>query len=105
MEFARPEYWSIARGLQGLSLLQGIFSTQGSNPGLLHCGRILYQLSHKEWESHLREMQKFPVRFYFPNLSQILTVDQSHDKEEENPYSAHHMFIQCLLLALSCTRH
>ena len=30
-----------------LSLLQGIFPTQGSNPGLLHCRRIPYQLSHK----------------------------------------------------------
>ena len=30
-----------------LSLLQGIFSTQGLNPGLLHCRWILYQLSHK----------------------------------------------------------
>ena len=28
-------------------LLQGIFPTQGLNPGLLHCKRILYQLSHK----------------------------------------------------------
>ena len=26
---------------------RGIFPTQGSNPGLLHCRRILYQLSHK----------------------------------------------------------
>ena len=31
-----------------LSLLQGIFPTQGLNPGLLNCRRILYQLSHKE---------------------------------------------------------
>ena len=31
-----------------LPLLQEIFLTQGSNPGLLHCRRILYQLSHKE---------------------------------------------------------
>ena len=29
-----------------LSLLHGIFPTQGLNPGLLHCRRILYQLSH-----------------------------------------------------------
>ena len=29
------------------SLLQDIFPTQGSNPGLLHCGRILYGLSHQ----------------------------------------------------------
>ena len=30
-----------------LSLLQGILLTQRSNPGLLHCRWILYQLSHK----------------------------------------------------------
>ena len=30
-----------------LSLLQGIFPTQGSNPGQPHCRQILYQLSHK----------------------------------------------------------
>ena len=29
------------------ALLQGIFPTQGSNSGLLHCRWILYQLSHK----------------------------------------------------------
>ena len=29
------------------SLLQGIFSTQGLNLGLLHCRRILYHLSHQ----------------------------------------------------------
>ena len=32
-------------GVGSLSLLQGIFPTQESNPGLLHCRRILYQLS------------------------------------------------------------
>ena len=42
-----------------LSLLQGMFPTQGLNPGLLHCKRILYQLSHKgsprilEWVTYL----------------------------------------------------
>ena len=34
-------------GVGSLSLLQGIFPTQGSNPGLPHCRWILYQLSHK----------------------------------------------------------
>ena len=29
------------------SLLQGIFPTQGSNLGLLHCRQILYHLSHQ----------------------------------------------------------
>ena len=35
-------------GVGSLSLLQGIFPTQGSNPGLLHCRRILYHLCHQE---------------------------------------------------------
>ena len=34
-------------GVGSLSLLQGIFPTQGLNPGLLHCRWILYQLSHQ----------------------------------------------------------
>ena len=34
-------------GLGSCSLLQGILPTQRSNPGLLHCRQILYQLSHK----------------------------------------------------------
>ena len=43
-------------GVGSLSVLQGIFPTQGSNPGLLHCRRIVYQLSHKgnpkwKWKS------------------------------------------------------
>ena len=29
------------------ALLQGIFPTQGSNPGLLHCRQTLYPLSHQ----------------------------------------------------------
>ena len=34
-------------GVGSLSLLQGIFPIQRSNPGLLHCRCIVYQLSHK----------------------------------------------------------
>ena len=34
-------------GVGSLSLLQGIFPTQGSNPGHPNCQQILYQLSHK----------------------------------------------------------
>ena len=32
-------------GVDSVSFFQGIFPTQGSNPGLLHCRQILYQLS------------------------------------------------------------
>ena len=56
------------------SLLQGIFPTQGSNPGLLHCRQILYQLSYqgspkvwliiKSWEGNLGYILSFtPVLF------------------------------------------
>ena len=34
-------------GVDNHSILQGIFPTQGSNPGLRHCRRIRFQLSHK----------------------------------------------------------
>ena len=34
-------------GLGRLSLLQGIFPTEGLSPGLPHCRQIPYQLSHK----------------------------------------------------------
>ena len=34
-------------GMGSLSLLQGIFPTQGLNPGLPNCRQIHYQLSHK----------------------------------------------------------
>ena len=42
-----------------LSLLQGIFPTQGLNPSLQHCRWIFYQLSHKgsprilEWVAYI----------------------------------------------------
>ena len=39
-------------GVGSLFLLQGIFPTWGSNPGLSHCRRILYQLSHREAQEY-----------------------------------------------------
>ena len=38
-------------GMGSCSLLQGIFPTQGSNPGFPHCRQILYQLSHQGRET------------------------------------------------------
>ena len=54
-------------GVGCLSLLWGIFPTQGSNPGLLHCRWILYQLSYQGsphqgltqiWASNCKKIQK-----------------------------------------------
>ena len=50
MKFSRPEYWS-----GSLSLLQRIFPTQGSNPGLPHCRQILCQLSHQESHNNTKQ--------------------------------------------------
>ena len=55
-------------GVGSLSLLQGMFPTQRSNPGLLHCRWILYQLSHKgsprilEWVAYPFSRASFQLR-------------------------------------------
>ena len=46
-------------GVGSCSLLQGIFPTQGSNPGLPHCRWILYQLSH-QGSSRILEWLAYP---------------------------------------------
>ena len=48
-------------GMGSISLLQGIFQTQGSNTGLPHCRRILYQL--REDQMALGERQNCRQRF------------------------------------------
>ena len=44
---AEPQGKPKNAGVGSLSLLQGVFPTQESNWGLLHCRRILYQLSYQ----------------------------------------------------------
>ena len=51
-------------GVGSLSLLQQIFPTQKLNQGLLHCRRILYQLSHKRIP-YLEFKVPFKVGFLF----------------------------------------
>ena len=46
--FSRQDSLGKNTGVGGHSLLQGIFLTQGSNPGVSHFRRILYRLSHQE---------------------------------------------------------
>ena len=66
-EPSRQESWS------GLPfLLQGIFPTQGLNPGLLHCRQILYHMNHQGSPSTNYQMQlrKFWIqRSFIPPLS------------------------------------
>ena len=53
------------------ALLQGIFPTQGSNPGLPHCRWILYHRSHQgsprilEWVAYTRLIKTIIDIFFF----------------------------------------
>ena len=49
-------------GVGSCSLLQGIFPTQGWNPGLLHCRQILYQLRYQGNPIYtLNSITKLPI--------------------------------------------
>ena len=66
-------------GVGSLSLLQGIFPTQGLNPGLPHCRWILYQLSHKGSELIFLYISKWSPQVLLPSviikfIDQLLTI-------------------------------
>ena len=52
-------------GVGSLSLLQGIFLTQGSDPGLPPCRQILYHLSH-QGSPRTMEWVAYPISREFP---------------------------------------
>ena len=56
---AEPQGKPKNTGMGSLSLLQQIFLTQESNWGLLHCRRILYQLSYQGHVGLQNKSQKF----------------------------------------------
>ena len=60
---ADPQWKLKNTGVGSLSLLQGIFLTQESNRGLLHCRRILYQLSFERSGQILAPSSKSHVIF------------------------------------------
>ena len=73
------------------SLLQGIFPTQGWNPGLLHCRQILYHLSHqgsplnawlwkkkKKKDFRWRHPSKFHLEYYESENSGYYLQDEEN---------------------------
>ena len=76
-DFATP--WTVAHGdspgkntgVGCHSLLQGIFLTQGSHPGLLHCRQILYHLSHQGRVDVVLLLAKYLINFYLYFSSKI----------------------------------
>ena len=109
----------------GLSLLKGIFPTQGWNPGLPHCGWILYKLSHKgnKWqiyclnyvsawivtifaEQHGRPSEHLPVfQVHAPlqDLSRVLCLlflwRPEHFASPTVTAGSHHMDFKCFLVS------
>ena len=63
-------------GVGNLFLLQGICPTQGSNPGLLHCRRILFHLSHKgnPFNKHLTNLEMTAEPWHFCTVPQLGSV-------------------------------
>ena len=58
-------------GVGSLSLLQGIYPTKGSRPGLPHCRQIIYQLSQTrilEWDAISISRGIFPTQELDPRL-------------------------------------
>ena len=61
-------------GVGSFSLLQGIFPTQESNPGLLHCGQICYQLTHQgSQDSICLKATKVILKFCKPGFNSTWT--------------------------------
>ena len=70
-----------------IALLQGIFPTQESNPGLLHCWWILYHLSHQGSPDY-----NWTFFFFF------LTQERTGIHPDQNKR------ISCVWICLSCSQ-
>ena len=64
-------------GVGNRSLLQGILPTQGSNPSLLHCRWILYQLSHQESPFYYHTQIKLTLLYFTNSLWILQGFDQA----------------------------
>ena len=84
------EFSRLNTGVCSLPLLQGIFPTQGSNPGVPHCRRLLYHLSHKgssripEWVSYPFSSGSFQPRNQ--TGSPVLQADSLPTELSGKPY-------------------
>ena len=65
-------------GVGSYSHLQGIFPTQGSNPGLQNFGQILYHLSHLGSPSHVGLLSTRDVASATEKLNIIIKFKYSH---------------------------
>ena len=66
-------------GMGSHSLLQGIFLTQGSNPGLRHCRQILNHLSHQRNPNVITQILKTGDAFLAEGMERRHTVSATFD--------------------------
>ena len=66
------------------SLLQRIFPTQGSNPGLLYCRQILYHLSHQGSQliNLIKSVDKFYCMIPYTVIFYLFHQKQTHSLPE-----------------------
>ena len=77
MKFSRQEYWS---GL--LFPSPGIFPTQESNPGLLHCRQMIYQLSYEGSPNvHCRNLEMLKIFVFMYNFLECLILHELVETE------------------------
>ena len=69
-------------------LLQGIFPTQGSNPGLLHCRQTLYHLSH-QWSP--RKINNSSNKYQFSSVQ----FSHSVVSDSLRPHGLQHASLPC----------
>ena len=73
-------------GVGGHALLQGIFPTQGLNPGLLYCRWIVYQLSHQGSPGILKWIAyPFSRAFFDPGIELVSPALQVNSLPAELP--------------------
>ena len=77
------------------SLLQGIFPTQESNPGLLHCRQILYHLSHQGRLLKIKRPHEFKDTVVTIFLVAILKQTQYREYTIIN-INSYQYFINCV---------
>ena len=82
-------------------LLQGIFPTQGSNLGLLHCRQTLYRLSHQRTHS---QFSIVPI-FFISSLCLIALATLPGKTIHLVLHMFHESFLSCLPDILPCSSH
>ena len=81
-------------GVSSHALLQGIFLTQGSNPGLLHCRQVLYHLSHQEARydalgARITSLSSFGDQLFGNSGSKFVQVFVEHQLFWAEPFAEH----------------